>query len=328
MKNDKREDTMNKNFTILQRINTPHRVLPHTFDEENKDTYSSIYIVKDGDMYGVIDDNDNVFIPCEYDNITVIGFGLLQLVKNGKLGLAHYSRERKIHDAPFYLEELLPCEYDFIDAPWYEEIVVLRKDDFNRMKVRAYFTNIKKLTDWYDDYSILDRDIVEMQNAKDYFLYDARNGKMFFHHNNKSFCTFNAFNEAKSNLFESKEQGIVIYAAGICESLIYYYKDDVRIYNTEGEIKPIAKAMYFENGNRLPAIGFVIKEKDGVTLLGPDCREIFKGSGIDVQTTVIVKNSEDETEFCLDGDGDVQGLLEEVSKENLIYNIHQGKFLN
>lgn len=285
---------MSKNYTILQRINTPHRILPHTFDEGNKDVYSSIYIVKDGDMYGVIDDNGNEFIPCEYDNITVIGFGLFQLVRKGKLGLAHYGRDTRNNSAPFSLITLLPCEMDYVEARWYEETVILRKDVPNGMKVRAYFTYAKKLTEWYDDYIVLDRDIVEMRDCQKSYLYDARDGEMFCCHKNKSYITYNAFDDCNGECQEDEEHSIVIHASGQCESLICYGKNGLRIYYADGEINPVIKSMNFSGGHRLPVIGFVVRGENGDTLLSSDCYEMHRDSDIKVVTKVVIADADNK----------------------------------
>lgn len=74
-------------YVVKQRVNDPYALPPRVYKEEHVKDYSGVCIVSKDELYGIIDDADNELVPCEYDNITIIGFGLFQLVKNGKLGL-------------------------------------------------------------------------------------------------------------------------------------------------------------------------------------------------------------------------------------------------
>ena len=77
-------------------------------------SYKPIYIAKNGDMkVGIIDRNDSVILPFEYDGIGILGFGLLQLVKNGKLGAAVIGKNE---DDQLYVKYTLDCEYDYVSA--------------------------------------------------------------------------------------------------------------------------------------------------------------------------------------------------------------------
>ena len=262
-------------YVIKQRINDPGTLPPHVYQEEKADEYSSVCIVSKDNLYGIIDANNEELVSCEYDNITIIGFGLFQLVKNGKLGLARLYREPLKYNDPIILKRLIPCEYDVIDCPWHEEIVILRKDEPVGMSVRAYFTDVEKLTNWYSNYVILDRDIVELRNADGSYLFDARNGKMFLHHENDSFVALDApfKDEDELDFMEVGGRGIVILAWGKKQdSIIYYNGKRTRQLFYEGDIHPIYKVTDNEQGHRPAVDGFILEEDGNMMFLSADCQ--------------------------------------------------------
>lgn len=252
-------------YTIKQRINNPHRLPPYVFEKEHRNEYSSIYIVNDGIGYGIIDDDNNEIIVCEYDNITVIGFGLLQLVKNGKVGLAHFGRGLSDKSQPILLKMVIPCEYDAIESPWHEGIVILRKDEYDGMKVRTYFTYVNELTDEYDYYQILDRDIIELKNTSGYELFDARTGKCFLNHKNQSLVSFNA------HISDKSKDNIVILSFG---KLIFYDGNIAKEHYYDGDVHPIFKTTDVLASDRPLIKGFVIENPDGIQIISADGRYI------------------------------------------------------
>lgn len=261
-------------YIIKQRVNDPHALPPHAYKEEYANDYSSVCIICKDDFYGITDDDSNELIPCEYDNITIIGFGLFQLVKNGKLGLAHLRRKFGKGGDPFVLKRLISCEYDVIVCPWHEEIVILRKDEPMGMRVCAYFTYTEEITDWYSNYEILDRDIVELRNSDGSYLYDARKGKMFLHHKNKSLFSFDASlkNETAHSSMKAGGRGIVILAYGRSKSAIYYTGKRTRQYFYEGELHPIYKKFGCYDGHRPAVDGFLFECGNNIILLSADCK--------------------------------------------------------
>lgn len=259
-------------YIIKQWVNDPNALPPHVYKKEHADDYSSICIIYKDGFYGIIDDNNNELVPCVYDNITIIGFGLFQLVKNGKLGLARlYRGYRKPRD-PFILKRLIPCEYDAISCPWYEEIIILQKDEPLGLRVRAYLTYPEEMTDWYSNYAILDRDIVELRNSDGSYLYDARNGKMFLHHKNKSLFSFDVPSKSENALDFMKVggRGIIILAHGKNKSAIYYNGKRTKQYFYEGELHPIYKRVGCYDGHRPAIDGFIFECGNNKILLNAD----------------------------------------------------------
>lgn len=280
-------------YIIKQRINSPHTI--PSFDEKHIDDYSSIYIANDGHLYGVLDDNNTVIIPFEYDNITLIQASLLQLVKGGKLGLARIDREFNKEFQPIEVIRIIPCEFDSIVTPKHNYIVILKKDEAVGMSVRAYFTSVDELTDWYSNYIILGRNIVELSNSDGNYLYDNK-GKMFLHHQNQACIAFDVpfKDEDEKDYYEFGRRGIVVFADShrtnnsSKDSLIYYNGKRARQYFFKGEIHPIYKVTDCENGPRPIVDRFIIEEDGNMVLLSADCNRIRTGdlAQIKVETRI------------------------------------------
>lgn len=160
------------------------------------------------------------------------------------------------------MKKLIPCEYDMIACPWYEEIVILRKDEPTGMQLRAYFTYTEELTDWYSNYEILDRDIIELRNSDGSYLYDARNGKMILHHNNVSMQSFDVpfKNERALDFMKIGGRGIVIFTLGKNKSMIYYDGKQAKQYFYKGEVHLIYKRVGCYDGHRPAVDGFSLEE--------------------------------------------------------------------
>lgn len=64
-------------------------------------------ITQRNDMYGVIDENENIIVPFEYDYISDVSIkGFYEVRKNGKYGLLNMTGK-----------EVLPCKYNKINDP-------------------------------------------------------------------------------------------------------------------------------------------------------------------------------------------------------------------
>ena len=74
-------------MNIKMVANTTGRIPPHTLDDEYPADSTTVSIVEDEGRYGIITEKDEILLPLEYDNITVIGFGIYLLIKSGKWDL-------------------------------------------------------------------------------------------------------------------------------------------------------------------------------------------------------------------------------------------------
>ena len=84
---------MEKTFTETLRINTLGSIPPYDMSKQNSCSYLSVGHINN--RYGILNADGTVFLSFEYDNITVWGFGLLQLSSNGKIGLLHIKRKNE-----------------------------------------------------------------------------------------------------------------------------------------------------------------------------------------------------------------------------------------
>ncbi|MGN1135589.1 MAG: hypothetical protein ACI4SF_05155 [Oscillospiraceae bacterium] len=163
-------------YEITKRIKFKEKYMVSSSFEKEEDVSSYIYIVKLGNKYGIFSDDNEELVPCEYDNITFLNFEIFQLVKKGKIGIAHieelddeYSSQR--------LKRLIPCEYDSLDYSKSKATVALKKDEFEGQKCRVYFPMSDMLTDQYDSYEILGRGLIELCNSNGSELFDLLKGK-------------------------------------------------------------------------------------------------------------------------------------------------------
>lgn len=107
---------MNKTDTIM-RINTLSQLPPYQEEDllaVDCGTWSECRVVCEWEQYGVIGGDGSTLLPLEYDNISIVGFGVLLLVKQGKMGMAFLNREAK--EEPFFIKRLIPCEYDYVQT--------------------------------------------------------------------------------------------------------------------------------------------------------------------------------------------------------------------
>ena len=140
------------------------------------------------DKYGVIDNEGNVIVPFEYDNITRIGYELLQTSNGGKVGLVHIENDQDEFDilvgmpeaGRFFVSNIIPCEYDYVDSFLKEGVVFLENYHHSGREIRAYFTFTRKLTeDVFCGYHIIDKeeDLVNLYGHGMVYLYDIYTGE-------------------------------------------------------------------------------------------------------------------------------------------------------
>lgn len=261
-------------YEIAKRIKFKGKYILSSSFEIEEDVSSYIYIVKLGNKFGIFNGNKEELVPCEYDNITFINYELFQLVKNGKIGIAHIMES---DDSSLLLNKLIPCEYDSLDYSKSMAIAVLRKDVFEGQKCRAYFPMSDMLTDWYDTYEILGRGLVELRNTEANELFDAFEGKMILKHNNTSYDAFDVLlnepDDPEDIYFE--DTGVVIHTFGERNSLLFYDRKTVTQFFYNGDMHPIYGTDCCFDKDKPFVNGFVIEDKEkGLILLDKHCDPI------------------------------------------------------
>lgn len=135
---------------------------PTTYIKNTATQFSCIHIANINGKYGIVHaESNDILVPFEYDNISMAGFQLYLLIKNGKMGIVHiYCNFCEEHLA-FKLLKLIPCEYDYISFPNNgESFVLMRKDYSETSSFDIYFpkANVVKKSFWRDEYN--DRDYI------------------------------------------------------------------------------------------------------------------------------------------------------------------------
>lgn len=268
-------------MTIKQIINTPNRISPNTFDEEHKSEYSSVIIYEENGKYGIANDKGEILLPFEYDNITVFGFGLLLLVKKGKMGILHIKRGFYEPQEEFKIAKIIPCEYDRITSPYHEEIVIMEKDTMYGMEVNLYFTYTEEITESYCECNMLSRDIIEVRSAEERHIYDARTGEIFFTTDKERFAhlvfevsggTAEKYNEHNYN-----ETDLIIYDSYDMKNdlscFIYYNGEKTTEFVFEGEPYMIFDFRCYE-GDSPVVKQLVVKKEDKFIVLDDKCNPI------------------------------------------------------
>lgn len=159
-------------YKIKQVINTLHTI--PSYDEERVNGHS-IAIAYAAGRYGVVAEDGERLAPFVYDNITVIGFGLLLLIRGGKMGLLHLTRD---DEGRFAVKNTIECGYDYIETRYSEGIFLLRRDTEAEGRMCAYLDKPGLLTPEYQHASIIDRDFVDLCDGDRRALLDARTGRV------------------------------------------------------------------------------------------------------------------------------------------------------
>lgn len=261
------------NYEIIKQVKFKDHVT-YSITNERIDCSSYIFIVEKENKCGIINEDEVELVPCEYDNITFISCEIVQLVKNGKIGIAHIKES---DDSSPLLNMLIPCEYDSLDYSKSMAVAVLRKDELTGQKCRAYFPWFDMLTDWYDSYEILGRGLVELRNPKENELYDAIEGKMILKHNNIAYHTFDVLlNEPDDpDDIYYEDIGVVIHTFGERDSVLFYDHKTVTQFFYNGDMHPIYGTGCFFEMDKPFVTGFVIEDKEkGLILLDKYCEPI------------------------------------------------------
>lgn len=277
---------MKKDFVETLRINTVSVIPP--FDMEYKDKWSYISVGHINNRYGILNENGTEFLPFEYDNITICGFGLLQLSLNGKLGLLHIKQKTKGDD--FYIVKLINCEYDAIDGKL-ESIVLLRnytmRTDYSIARsVRAYLTKPEILTEKYVSATILsmERGLIALEGGNKSIIVSTETGKIL-DEMDKGFTIGG---------YETSDATVLQQDGNRNGRLLYIGEDEIKEYIFDGMN---AYAVTGLNADGIPlSVGFIVETSKGFEILDEDLSvlsdEAF--SFITVQTVITGFNKNKE----------------------------------
>ena len=278
---------MNK-YTIKQRINN-NSIPPTIYDDNPNEKKTCLCIAQRKGKYGILAEDDDIFLPFEYDNITMIGFSLYLLIKGGKMGLLHAARPSLCEDQPFDLKSLIPCEYDLITTPKNgESFVFLRKDQEKDSLMQAYFIDTCTISEpfWREEYN--DRDYLIITEL------DHRTEKIF-HKSGKCLYTTEGSEKATMlcSIYETyygtvfvdvkEDESVSLVLAekkkredcDFCEDDYYYELTGiVKTSNFDSYVRPILASEHLRTFERPFVFGFVVEAQDDYFVLDGKCEKL------------------------------------------------------
>ncbi len=261
---------MKNGFIETIRINTLSSIPP--YDTQHQDDYSYLSVGRINDKYGILTENGEEFLPFEYDNITLWGFGLLQLCLNGKLGLLHIKQKHKGND--FYIAKQISCEYDVIDGR-YEGVVFLRKfglytELFNGRSVRAYLTNPEVLTDECACADVMSyaykRGLITVSGHGAERVISTETGETISE--NADGFTLGGYDTNDATVLQQEHNG--------SSRLLYIGEEEIKEFSFGG-LNAYAVTGLNEDGEP-ETVGFIVEGSHGFMLLDDELRPLSEGS--------------------------------------------------
>lgn len=159
-------------YIVKQKINNLNQIPAFSLDQSGTHFLS---ICKSKGKLGILTETGEEFLPFEFDNISVCGFGILQIIQDGKIGLLHICGNAQ---NGFSVAEHIHCEYDLIDFWHHENYIILRKDNEYQFHCRVYFPKIRLLSDEYDSVIPIDGTYVELLDKNRRMLINGEKGKV------------------------------------------------------------------------------------------------------------------------------------------------------
>ena len=262
-------------YNVKQKIN--NNSIPPTIYSENKNKSCILIAEKDG-KYGIIDSNSKKeLLQFEYDNITIGGFGLYLLIKNGKMGLAHIVRPLLSQNAEFNLVKIIPCEYDFISFPRNAtSFVILRKDSLESSLTQIYFKRVQILSESFYDIRYFDTDFI--------FAVDKDNPNIEIAYNNQGELLYKSETKipnGQTHMAYQTDENTVVFVRTGSEYQVEFTmikknnkKFEIKTKCYDKFIRPIRADNYIITFERSFAFGFVCLENNDYIILNGELDKI------------------------------------------------------
>ena len=309
-------------YAIKQRINTTC-LPPAAYDMDKKYKNSCICIAQKAGKFGILKSDGALFLPFEYDNISMAAANLYILIKDGKMGLLHTKRSCLGNDRPFEIVKLIPCEYDLITVnEQTKNFVCMRKDTETGSNIRIYFSKYQKISEPYLMVLYIDNNYIIVTDIDTYtekIFY--KNGELVYsifgkeddldykpyslsvyYTNYGNVFVLNDLEDSDSVKFVVVEKDLDEYG----RSKIYSVKE----YSFDCFIRPIWSILNMRSPCMKFASGFIVKHNGYYQLIDAKCR-CQKSSNFRTLTFCVSLEGTDENDVP----------IEMVFEKEDIYNI-------
>ena len=263
----------NEKFRINQTTQMP------MYDEKVENT-NYIMVCEINKKYGIIDQDEKIFIPFVFDNISIIGIGMLLVSKGGKVGLLHIEPDEY---GRFGLRKFIVCLYDIIDTPNGDDVFFLRQYQGNSMVVRAYLCGPSVITNEYSNGIFVPNwvsgnDYLEMSSNGESTLFDTATGKVVAKYGN--FITVGGYPVGVGIVLHQIYSGT--------ERLLYVLKGRIfASYIYDGNMTVALSAL--EDGNPM-CYGFIVINNDKVVVLNSFCKPLEFPDSTEISVKHLVSN--------------------------------------
>lgn len=299
---------------------------PNMYSKCDPGYQETLYIARTDGHFGIIRENGELFLPFEYDNISIIDGMKFLLVKDGKFGLLHCNtiEDKRPHSVTILSQ--IPCAYDLITVPKLcFDFILLREDQETTSRVQIYYTESRTLSLPYRDI-IWCREryiIVQDVDKRQHLL--GKNGEILFSvHSDETRLYF-------TDSFETCMGTVLLFQSGYLLDGIYdeyddtvkkvaliliekvldpYYEDEsdyyLNLYNDYSDyafdtvlpaqiftfdefVCPILSGNKFRAIDRYHALGFIVKKDEKTIVLDGSCTPMWPDGFQEVEQRIHLK---------------------------------------
>lgn len=151
---------------IIEKFKIP---LSEQYDSNTSKDKIYLIVGRINGKYGIVDNDENVLLPFEYDNIVDYYGNILLLVKKGKQGIAKIV-EDICHENDVSIEIITSCKYDLIKMEDY--IAIMQNNCLSGKEIELCFLVNGKKSGSFNEYNVFPYDIIEVKNEHERKIFD------------------------------------------------------------------------------------------------------------------------------------------------------------
>lgn len=249
------------NMQYMIKINTISQ-MPFYDEEKEELVRNPLYVARENGRCGIVDRDGDILLPFEYEHITIIGFGVLLLVQNGRMGLVHLDTSGS--EETIYIARHIPCNYDYIDTEYAEGVFLLHTYSLRDHSVCAYLTKPRVLTRTYTSAAILDRRLMELRQDNKCILINVRTGKKIF--DNGPYTSMGSYRTPA---------GVVLHQFSEDDTrLLFLGKNKRKMYVIPDHCAQVIMLYALDEDSDAKTVVFVAETQDGLVLIDGECNQV------------------------------------------------------